>query len=92
MWARVTGVLLVDLFLRKNPWPLDPTGMFQLESPPIGQYCDMKIRPEQPFAADFCRVVPGGTGYIAVSKPAAEFFDRLKLKDVIIAARGEGFL
>src|SRR5688572_9950129 len=28
MWARVTGVLLVDLWMWGREWPLDPSGMF----------------------------------------------------------------
>ncbi len=92
MWARFTGVVLVDLYVKRQPWPLDPTGMFRLEEPRPGDYWDMKIREQQPLAKDFCRIVPGGTGYVAVSNRAAEFFDKLKLKEVRIGAFGNGYL
>lgn len=91
-WGRVTGVLLVDLFLNGDPWPVGPSGMFVLAKPPPGQYCDMKIRQEQPLATDFCRIVPGGTGYLAISRRVAEVLENLKSKDIIVGLRGKGFL
>lgn len=92
MWARVTGVLLVDLWMWGRQWPLDPSGMFLAEKPKYNNIERMRIRPVQPLAADFSRVAPGGTGYIAISNRAAKFFDQLNLPEVIIGARGNGAL
>jgi hypothetical protein len=92
MWARVTGILFVDLILDGAPWPLDPTGMYRLQKPPVGRYPRKLIRKEQPQAADFCRIVPGGTGVIAISDRGARMFDEWKVKEALIHSRGEGIL
>lgn len=92
VWARVSGIILVDLYLGDNPATLDAGGRYALTPCPIGDIWKMKARSEQPEAADFSRVVPAGRGGTYVTPRVAGFFDDLKLKEVRISAFGNGWL
>lgn len=92
VWGRVGGIVLVDLFLGDQYIQLDPSGKFTIEEPPIGQYWKMRLREQQPTAADFSRVVPGAISKPVVTPRVAEFFDPLELKELRITAVGNGWL
>ena len=88
VWCRALGLLLVDVTFDNEPARVDPTGMYLLNPEDLRRRGSPKtrLREEQPYAADFCRVAPRGAGDFVVSKRVAEFFDRIKIKGIDIVA------